>query len=148
MKFPKRGTGIKDKLYAYISKLLSQDSIVMIEVTGKRRKRTNDQNAWLWGCIYPMFLQAAINEGWEFTGCEQVHEFCKNMFTKDSVVNRETGEIVIFPRSTSVMTTLEFFTYCDLIRQYTLEYFYLEIPEPDPEWRTGKQQIDIDNNDI
>lgn len=144
MKFPKRDPGIEKKIYAYISKLLSQPSIIMIEVTGKRKKRTGDQNAWLWGCIYPMFLQAAINEGWDYTSVEQVHEFCKNIFTKDSVVNRETGEIVTFPRSTSVMTTLEFFTYCDLIRDHALEYFYIEIPEPDPEWRTRNQQINID----
>lgn len=144
MLFTKQDPKAKERVYAYIEKLFSQSGINKIEIIGKRKKRTNDQNAWLWGCIYPMFLQASINQGWEYVNVEQVHEFCKNHFTKDSVVNINTGEIVTFPRSTSIMTTLEFFTYCDIIRSHVLEYFDVDIPEPDPEWRKSDEKINIE----
>lgn len=144
MLFPKHDPEIKTKIYNYIGKLLSQDSILKIEIIGKRKRRTDKQNAWLWSCIYPIFLQAGINQGWEYTNIDQVHEFCKYTFTKDSIVNRDTGEIITFPRSTSIMNTLEFFTYCDLIRDHALDYFGVMIPEPDPEWRKKETQINID----
>lgn len=78
-----------------------------------RKPRSNDQNGWLWGCIYPMLLDALLEAGWEFVSVEQVHEYFKNMLAKDSVVNKHTGEIVEFPTSTATMDTLTFSTYCE-----------------------------------
>jgi hypothetical protein len=71
-----------------------------VEITRVRGKRSNDQNAWLWGCIYPS-LRAGLNaQGWEFTDDEQVHEFCKQHFADNKVINRDTGEVVTLPNST------------------------------------------------
>ena len=92
---------------------------------------------WLWGCIYPMLLDALLETGWEFVSVEQVHEYFKNMLAKDNVVNRHTGEIVEFPTSTATMDTLTFSTYCEKLREYGREYLGIDIPDPDKYWRTS-----------
>ena len=112
-----------NKLYVWF--VQAEDGIYLVEVKKVRKPRSNDQNAWLWGCIYPLLLDAMIDAGWEFTNTEQLHEFFKAQMTADEVVNRETGEIVKFPSSTSRMSTVEFSAYCEKLREYAREYLIL-----------------------
>lgn len=81
-------------LYSWFSQVC--DGIYRIEVKKVRKPRSNDQNGWLWGCIYPMLLEALLDSGWEFVSVEQVHEFFKAQMTADKVVNKHTGEIIEF----------------------------------------------------
>ena len=113
------------------------DGMYKIEVKRMRKPRSNDQNGWLWGCIYPMLLDALLEAGWEFVSVEQVHEYFKGMLAKDSVVNRHTGEIVEFPTSTATMDTQTFSAYCEKLREYGREYLGIEIPDPDRYWRAN-----------
>ena len=106
----------------------------MVEVKRHRNQRTNEQNKWLWGCIYPLMLDAMVDAGWEFTNTEQLHEFFKAQMTADEVVNRETGEIIKFPSSTSRMSTTEFSAYCEKLREYAKEFLNVDIPDPDKYW--------------
>ena len=110
----------------------------MVEVKRLRDKRSLDQNGWLWGCIYPLLLDALIAEGWEFTEEEQVHEYFKGMFCKQRKVNKNTGEVVEFPRSTAEMDTVTFSEYCEQLREYGREFLNVEIPDPSREWRLKK----------
>lgn len=107
------------------------DGLYRLEVRRIRKPRSNDQNGWLWGCIYPMLLDGLIEQGWEFTRIEQVHEFFKNLLARESVVNKHTGEIVEFPSSTALMDTLTFSTYCEKLREYGREFLSIEIPDPE-----------------
>jgi hypothetical protein len=120
------------------------DGLYSVEIRKIRRTRTLNQNDWLWGCIYPMLLDALIHEGWEFTDVEQVHAFFKAQMTNDRVINKHTGEIIEFPASTAEMDTLTFATYCDKLREYAVEYLNLEIPDPDPNWMLNK----VNNNKL
>lgn len=138
MKFNFQDENEKLRAIAYINKLKDTPTIRLVEITAKRKKRSCDQNEWLWGCIYPMLLYALINEGWEFTTVDQVHEFFKTRFTSDKVVNKHTGEIIEFPNSTAAMDTVTFSSYCELLRDYALEYLDLEIPDPDKNWKNNK----------
>lgn len=113
----------------------SPDGKYQISVKRVRKPRTNDQNAWLWACIYPMLLDSLIDAGWEFTDVEQIHEFFKTQFTVDKVINKHTGEIIEFPSSTTQMDTVIFSTYCEKLREYGREYLNIEIPDPDKFWR-------------
>lgn len=124
-------------LYALMNQFL--DGIYCFEIKKVRKPRSNDQNGWLWGCIYPMLLEALLDAGWEFVTVEQVHEFFKSQMTADQVVNKHTGEIITFPGSTATMDTLTFSTYCEKLREYALEYLNLEIPDPDPNWRKADE---------
>lgn len=106
------------------------DGNYRIEITKIRRKRTLDQNGWLFGCIYPLLLKALIDEGWEFVSVHQVHEFFKNILGKQQFVNKHTGEVVELPQSTAEMDTIAFSTYCEKLRDYGREYLNVEIPDP------------------
>lgn len=110
------------------------DGIYRIEIRKVRKPRSNDQNGWLWGCIYPMLLEALNDVGWEFVSVEQVHEFFKSQMTADKVVNKHTGEVIEFPGSTATMDTVTFSTYCEKLREYAKEYLNVEIPDPDRYW--------------
>lgn len=120
-------------LYTWFKQAL--DGMYQMEVKVVRKPRTNDQNGWLWGCIYPMLLDALLDAGWDFVSVEQVHEFFKAQMTADKVVNKHTGEIISFPTSTATMDTVTFSTYCDKLREYGREYLGIEIPDPDRYWR-------------
>lgn len=113
------------------------DGFYRVEVKKVRKPRTNDQNAWLWGCIYPLMLDALIDAGWEFVSTEQVHEYFKAYMTKDKVINKHTGEIIEFPGSTASMDTVTFSTYCEKLREYASEYLGVDIPDPDKYWSAG-----------
>lgn len=115
------------------------DGLYKIEVKRVRKPRSNDQNGWLWGCIYPMLLDALLDAGWEFVSVEQVHEFFKAQMTEDKVVNKHTGEIIEFPCSTATMDTVTFSTYCEKLREYAREYLNAEIPDPDRYWKTNEK---------
>lgn len=120
-------------LYEWFRQAL--DGIYLVEIKRVRKPRSNDQNGWLWGCIYPMLLDGLNDAGWDFVDVEQVHDFFKAQMTADKVVNKETGEIVEFPRSTARMDTVAFSTYCERLREYAREYLNVEIPDPDKYWR-------------
>lgn len=123
-------------LYSWFSQVC--DGIYRIEVKKVRKPRSNDQNGWLWGCIYPMLLEALLDAGWEFVSVEQVHEFFKAQMTADKVVNKHTGEIIGFPGSTAMMDTVTFSTYCEKLREYAREFLNIEIPDPDRFWKNEK----------
>ncbi len=123
-------------LYSWFSQVC--DGIYRIEVKKVRKPRSNDQNGWLWGCIYPMLLEALLDAGWEFVSVEQVHEFFKAQMTADKVVNKHTGEIIEFPGSTAMMDTVTFSTYCEKLREYAREFLNIEIPDPDRFWQNEK----------
>lgn len=123
-------------LYSWFSQVC--DGIYRIEVKKVRKPRSNDQNGWLWGCIYPMLLEALLDAGWEFVNVEQVHEFFKAQMTADKVVNKHTGEIIEFPGSTAMMDTVTFSTYCEKLREYAREFLNIEIPDPDRFWKNEK----------
>lgn len=123
-------------LYSWFSQVC--DGIYRIEVKKVRKPRSNDQNGWLWGCIYPKLLEALLDAGWEFVSVEQVHEFFKAQMTADKVVNKHTGEIIEFPGSTAMMDTVTFSTYCEKLREYAREFLNIEIPDPDRFWKNEK----------
>lgn len=115
------------------------DGNYRVEITKMRRRRTNDQNGWLFGCIYPLLLKALVDEGWELTNVHQVHEFFKNLIGKQQFVNKHTGEVVELPQSTAEMDTVQFATYCEKLRDYANEFLNVEIPDPDKLWMYREQ---------
>ncbi|MGN1211355.1 MAG: hypothetical protein ACI4TM_06690 [Candidatus Cryptobacteroides sp.] len=124
-------------IYNWLNNAL--DGIYRFEISKVRKPRTLDQNGWLWGCIYPMLLDALIDAGWEFVSVEQVHEFFKARMTEDKVINKHTGEVIQFPGSTATMDTVTFSTYCEKLREYASEYLNVEIPDPDRYWKTNEK---------
>lgn len=105
----------------------------VITITPNRKTRTNQQNAYLWGIVYPAVLFGLQDAGWEITDEEQVHEYCKQAFAAREVINKDTGEVLSLPNSTARMQTAEFNVYVDKIKAFALEYLNITIPEPNEE---------------
>ena len=105
----------------------------VITITPNRKTRSTQQNAYLWGVVYPAVLFGLQDAGWEITHEEQVHEYCKQAFAAREVINKDTGEVLSLPSSTARMQTAEFNVYVDKIKAFALEYLNVTIPEPNEE---------------
>lgn len=130
--------GLFDSKALLLAFSLLANGIYIITIKKVRRKRSNKQNGYLWGCAYPLLLKGMINVGWEFATIEQIHEFFKGQFTSEQIVNKDTGEVVEIPSSTSEMDTVTFNTYVDKLREYASEYLGMELPEPDKNWKENE----------
>lgn len=95
-----------------------------------RRKKSNPQLGYLFACIYPFVLKGLNDLGWEFTDLDQVDAECKKRFASQPILNRDTGEIMEIPALKRDMTTTEFATYVNAIRDWASEYLNVYIPEP------------------
>ena len=105
----------------------------LITIAPYRKTRSNQQNAYLWGVVYPAVLFGLQDAGWEIIDEEQVHEYCKQAFAAREVINKDTGEVLSLPSSTARMQTAEFNVYVDKIKAFALEYLNITIPEPNEE---------------
>lgn len=131
-----KNCGLFDLKAIYAIFRAAKDGEYKVTIKRNRRPRTAPQNSWLWGAVYPILLEGLLDAGWDFTSVEDVHEFFKQMFTKRKAVNYDTGEIIEIPSSTALMDTVSFNTYVEQLRTYAREYLSIEIPDPDPMWRT------------
>lgn len=113
----------------------SSNGVYELSIKKCRATRTQNQNEYLWGCVYPILLDALLDAGWELTSTEQVHEFFKHQMAQDKVINRHTGEIMSLPTSTATMDTTQFSAYIDKLKDYASEYLGVEIPEADKFWK-------------
>lgn len=103
---------------------------IQITFERKRKKRSNNQNAYYHAVIVPL-IQLAFKEEWgERLTREEVHEFLKLRFNYVEKVNKETGEILNLPKSTKQNTTVEQEEYHDDCRRFALEWFNVVIPLP------------------
>ena len=106
---------------------------ITITIEKKRRKRSNEQNAYLWGCVYPLVkLQFYETCGEVFT-IEEVHEIMKMKFSSVELINEETGEVIIVPKSTTKNSKFEQEQYHEQIRNFAKEWFNIYIPLPNEE---------------
>ena len=105
----------------------------LITIAPYRKTRSNQQNAYLWGVVYPAVLFGLQDAGWEITHEEQVHEYCKQAFAAREVINKDTGEVLSLPSSTARMQPAEFNVYVDKIKAFAFEYLNITIPEPNEE---------------
>lgn len=105
------------------------------------RKASKDQFGWLFSGVYPEFLKGAIETGWEIPGdtekerLEYIDAWCKQMFAKKEVINRDTGQIIDIPELKRKMKTVEMMAYVSAIRNHSEEFFGHYIPEPETNWK-------------
>ena len=109
---------------------LSKDRYRLI-IEKNRKKKSNQQLAYLFACVYPLVLTALNDAGWEFTSIEEVDEYCKSMFSDKEILNRNTGVILNIPGLKRNMTTIEMMTYINSIRDWVAEFLNVYIPEPE-----------------
>lgn len=108
-----------NELREYFKSLSNGDYILAI--AKQEMFRTVDQNAYYWGVVVDVFSK--------YTGHSpnEMHDIFKGKF--NMATKRVGNEIVEYSETTTLMTTKEFNTYIDEIRQWAVE-LNLYIPEP------------------
>tara|TARA_R110000744_G_scaffold229253_1_gene347258 strand:- start:1242 stop:1673 length:432 start_codon:yes stop_codon:yes gene_type:complete len=103
-----------------------------VEVIIKRRRkyRSSPQNAYYFGVIIPITVNAIYNEWGEVWSKEKVHEFFKIKFLFYERVNEETAEIIQIPKSTTDNSTIEQEEFHLKCMEFLKEWFNVEVPLP------------------
>jgi hypothetical protein len=103
---------------------------VEIIIKEKKKYRTSPQNAYYFGVIIPLTVNAIYNEWGEVWSKEKAHEFFKSRFLFEERVNEQTAEIIQIPKSTTDNTTLEQEEYHNKCVEFLKEWFNVEVPLP------------------
>lgn len=101
------------------------------------RKRTNQENAYYWGCIIPIMQTCYYQAGYLWDK-DRTHEALRFRFLKTERVNKLTGEMFEDILSTTELSTVDAEYYYQQIRDFALDYFNAIIPEPDTEYYLKK----------
>lgn len=106
---------------------------VLITLEKPKKKRSNPQNAFYYGVVIPIVQNCLRDAGYVMTN-EATHDLIKLKFLKEAILtNEETGEVVERVKSTTELSTSQFMDFVAEIRQFTNEYFGVDIPEPNEE---------------
>lgn len=101
-----------------------------IELTIKKKnRRSNNQNAWYWGCVIEE-IRIRMNDLGNRFDADTVHSFLKGKFNTVQVIDKEGVLIGDLPGSTTEMNKGEFSEYCDKIVQWAAEFLEISIPAP------------------
>ena len=103
---------------------------ITISIQRQKTKRSNNQNKYLWGCIYPLIKQGFFETCGEVFTIDEVHEIMKLKFNFIELTNESTGEVITAPKSTTKNTKFEQEQYHEQCRQFALEWFNITIPLP------------------
>lgn len=103
----------------------------MINVDKYRKNKSLPQLGYYYACVLPMFLNAAIDAGWELTSREEADTWLKSMFAGKDLINKHTGQIIEVPGLKRNMTTVEMLTFINQVRDYAAEYLGTYIPDPE-----------------
>ena len=114
-----------------------------VEVYKEYKKATPKQFAWLYNGVYPKFLEALIDAGYEFTTVEEVDLFAKSMWAAKPVLNMETGEIQQIPVSKAEFLTIDHQAFVNNIIYYCAVYLNVSIPPPDVNWKKHKEEVKL-----
>ncbi len=103
---------------------------VVFTLSLNRKKRSNNQNAYYWGVVVPIWKNIILTEWGEIYSNSETHEFLKYNCNFVEKVNEETGEIIRASKSTRDNSTTEQEEMHLKARQLALEMFNVVIPEP------------------
>ena len=108
---------------------------VEIVIKEKKKYRSSPQNAYYFGVIIPLTVNAIYSEWGEVWSKDKAHEFFKSRFLFEERVNEQTAEIIQIPKSTTDNTTLEQEEYHLKCVEFLREWFNVEVPLPNDKIR-------------
>ncbi len=103
---------------------------VRVKVTLYQKRRSLNQNAYLWSVIYPAIVEV-FREAGNNVDAEDVHAYCKEHVGKlKQVFVTPDGEVLTGPGSTAKLGTMEFEVYAEKVRAWAAETLGIAIPLP------------------
>jgi len=109
---------------------------IEVTVRRKRKRRSNDQNAYYWGVVIPYVLRAFIHLGNDLQEGSQEHREIVHTMLKDKFLDNRVrlvdahGQVEEVAPSTTRCTTTEMMEYIDRIQRWAAEYLDCVIPDP------------------
>lgn len=97
-----------------------------VEITEAKAVRSNNQNRYLWGVVYPTILQAGKLDGWE---AADVHEYLLGEWAGWEVVEAFGRKRQRPIRRSSKLTKLEFVDFVRFIQNRMAEHG-IYVPDP------------------
>jgi len=96
-----------------------------------RKSRSNNQNAYYWGCVIPYVMDGLVGMGFEkrLLTNENVHDLLKNKFLHEDVAV-DSGEFITLTKSTTDLSTTDMMDYIDEIQRWALTFLNIVIPSP------------------
>ena len=111
-----------------LQNLKNEDVELIIQKRTKRR--SSEQNAYYWGCIINILVEAIKNEWGEIYSKQKAHELLKANVNYKEKINEETVEIIRITKTTTLHTTKEQEEYHENCRRFIKEFFNTETPLP------------------
>ena len=96
-----------------------------------RKNKSLPQLGYYYACVLPMFHRAALDMGWEFPSIDDLDFWLKSQFANKELINKNTGEIIEIPALKREMTTTEFSTFVNQVRDHCAEFLGVHIPDPE-----------------
>lgn len=124
--FTIRQGGDLSRLVAYASALL-RDKSIKVTVAEHRNTRSDQQNRYLWGIVYPAILKHL--PGWD---ADDLHEFCLGEWSGWEILEGLGRKRMKPLRRSSRLTTVEFMEFVDHI-QRTMAERGIYVPDPNEE---------------
>lgn len=115
---------IADNLHTFVMSALPGKEL-RVEVSEYRKRRSQDQNAYLWSCVYPALRDATGQD------VNDWHEYMLGEWGGFDTVELFGKKRLRPIRRSSKLTTVEFADYVAFIQQRAAEYGVF-IPDPDP----------------
>lgn len=104
-----------------------------IIVKRKSNHRSNQQNAYYFGVIIPLTIQAIENEWGELWDINKTHDMFKSLFLYEEKVNTDTKEVIKVPLSSTENTTTKQEAFHSQCRDFLKEWFNVDVPLPNEE---------------
>ena len=106
---------------------------VVLTFDKPKKKRSNNQNSFYWGCLIPLMQSGAKDLWGEVWSIDKAHKHLSQKFVFHESINDKNELITQTPKSTTELTTTGWEVYMTEIRIYLLEDFDINAPEPNQE---------------
>ena len=115
--------GDPSRLFDTVSRALETMNLIVV-VKERRKRRSEQQNRYLWGCVYPAILKHL--PGWD---PEDIHEFCLGSWSGWEIVEGLGKRRQRPVRRSSALSTVEFMEFVAHI-QRTMAERGIDVPDP------------------
>jgi hypothetical protein len=102
---------------------------IKISIERNFNKRSNNQNAYLHGYLFPVITEALNDLGWQMTP-QKTKEWLKKKFLIHTEINENTGEYMEWIKRTRDCNTKEIMDFQDKCIQFAAEELGIEVALP------------------
>lgn len=106
---------------------------IVLTFSKLNKKRSQKQNSYYWGVVIPIMKNTMLEIGNPMDE-DDIHLMLRVKFLKEIIsINEETGEVCERVKSSAELSTVQYMNFMSEIRFWALDFFGVDIPEPNEE---------------